>query len=204
MRLLFGGLFDFKFGRRLVHLAFKLITGLLEFSQTLTESAGELGKLFRAEKQNHNHENKDRFRPAGHTECDGKIHLKQATTDFPPCKEISKIYGAANRQEMQLHVRSRKSCDRIGVINLDHRECVVVNADDLFAFKETGSFRGILRPHREIVSDRQHGKTQFELFGYELHVPCQSGVSRIIERLVGALDDESAGIAPIAAVRKLA
>ena len=46
MRLFFGGLFDFKFGRGLVHLAFELITGLLEFSQTLTESAGELGKLF--------------------------------------------------------------------------------------------------------------------------------------------------------------
>jgi hypothetical protein len=37
MRLFFGGLFDFKFGRGLVHLAFELITGLLEFSQTLTE-----------------------------------------------------------------------------------------------------------------------------------------------------------------------
>ena len=82
MRLFFGGLFDFKFGRGLVHLAFELITGLLEFSQTLTESAGELGKLFRAEEQNHNHENKDGFRPTGHTEGDWKIHVEQTTTDF--------------------------------------------------------------------------------------------------------------------------
>ena len=102
MRLFFGGLFDFKFGRGLVHLAFELITGLLEFSQTLTESAGELGKLFRAEEQNHNHENKDGFRPTGHTEGDWKIHLEQTTTDFWPCKEISQIYRAANRQEVQL------------------------------------------------------------------------------------------------------
>ena len=90
------------------------------------------------------------------------------------------------------------------MINLDHRERVVVDANDLLAFKETGSFCSILRPHCEIVSDRQHGETQFELFGNELHVACQSGVSRIIEGLLLVPDDEPAGIAPIAAVGKLA
>ena len=82
MRLLFGGLFDFKFGRGLAHLAFELVTSLLELSQALTDSASELGKLFRAEEQHHNHKNKDDFRPSGHTEGDWKVHLEQATTDF--------------------------------------------------------------------------------------------------------------------------
>lgn len=117
MRLFFGGLFDFKFGRGLVHLAFELITGLLEFSQTLTESAGELGKLFRAEEQNHNHENKDGFRPTGHTKGDWKIHFKTSYNGFPGLQRNLKNLqsrqwagGATSRplaQKSRLHRRDQ-------------------------------------------------------------------------------------------------
>lgn len=75
MRLFLGGFLDFKLGRGLAHLAIELITGLLEFSQALTEATSKFGKLFCAEKQNHNHEDKDGFRPSGHTEGNWKIHV---------------------------------------------------------------------------------------------------------------------------------
>jgi hypothetical protein len=70
MRLLLGGLFDFKIGCALVHFAFELIACLLEFSQALANPARELREFFRPEKQDYDHKDEEGLGPTGHTESD--------------------------------------------------------------------------------------------------------------------------------------
>jgi hypothetical protein len=70
MRLLLGGLFNFKVGRALVHFALKLVASLLEFSQALANPAGEFGEFFRPEKQDYDYKNEEGLGPTGHTESD--------------------------------------------------------------------------------------------------------------------------------------
>jgi hypothetical protein len=70
MRLLLGGLFDFKVGCALAHFVLELIAGLPKFSQALANPAGELGEFLRPEKQDYDHKNEEGLGPTGHTECD--------------------------------------------------------------------------------------------------------------------------------------
>ena len=70
MRLFLSRLFYFQVGRALAHFALKFITGLLEFSQTLSNSSGELRQLLRSKKQNEDDENEHSFWPTGHTKGD--------------------------------------------------------------------------------------------------------------------------------------
>ena len=84
---------------------------------------------------------------------------------------------------MQLHARFGE--DRgLRVINLDRRKRVVVDADDLLAFKDAGGSGGILAPIVKLSPMRQHGETQLELCGDELHVVGQRGVARIVKGLI--------------------
>jgi hypothetical protein len=133
VRFLLRRLFDFKIGRRLVHLAFEVIACLLEFSQALTESSGEFGKLLRAKEQHHDHKNKDDLRPSWHTEGDWKVHLEEGTTVLRPCKGISQIDRVPNRQKVQFHARPRESRVGFSVINLDRRKGVIMDPDYLLA-----------------------------------------------------------------------
>ena len=64
--LLLCRLFDLEFGSGFVNFTLKLITSPLELTQTLTNPAGQLRKLFSPEKQQHNDENKNNFRPTRH------------------------------------------------------------------------------------------------------------------------------------------
>lgn len=67
MRLLLGGLFDFKIGRALAHFALEFIAGLLEFSQALANPAREFREFLRPEEQDYDNKNEKSFGPTGHT-----------------------------------------------------------------------------------------------------------------------------------------
>jgi hypothetical protein len=72
--LLFGRRLKFDFGGGAVKLALELISGFLEFPQTLANTSCELGKFFCTEEQHHYHKNEDSFGPAGHADSDWKTH----------------------------------------------------------------------------------------------------------------------------------
>jgi hypothetical protein len=72
--LLFGRRLKFDFGGGAVKLALELISGFLEFPQTLAKTSCELGKFFCTEEQHHYHKNEDSFGPAGHADSDWKTH----------------------------------------------------------------------------------------------------------------------------------
>ena len=66
VRLLLRRFLDLEFGGGFMNLALKIITSPLELTQTLTNSPGQLRKFFRPEKQEHDDENKNYFRPTRH------------------------------------------------------------------------------------------------------------------------------------------
>jgi hypothetical protein len=47
--------------------AFEFVAGLLEFSQTLTNPAGELREFLRPKKEDDDNKNEQSFGPTGHT-----------------------------------------------------------------------------------------------------------------------------------------
>lgn len=74
MRLFVGRFLDLNVGGGLVDLPLKLVTSLLEFSEALAKPTGELGELLGAEKENHDENDKNRFRPAGHAKGNRECH----------------------------------------------------------------------------------------------------------------------------------
>lgn len=74
MRLGVSGRLDFDFGRRFAQLVLEFIACLLEFPEALCKAAGELGKLLGAEEQQYDDKNENSLWPAGHAECEKKIH----------------------------------------------------------------------------------------------------------------------------------
>ena len=70
MRLFLRWLFNFQVGRALAHFALKFITGLLELSQTLSNTSRKLRQLLRSEQQDEDNENEEGFWPTGHTKGD--------------------------------------------------------------------------------------------------------------------------------------
>lgn len=79
MRLLVGRFLDFDFGGGLADFPLEFLTGLLEFSQTLTETARQFGEFFRSEEQNKNQGDENRFRPAGHAKSNRESHSDETT-----------------------------------------------------------------------------------------------------------------------------
>lgn len=67
MRLLLGGLLDFNVGRALTDFVLEFVAGLLEFSQALTNPAGELREFLRPKKEDDDNKNEQSFGPTGHT-----------------------------------------------------------------------------------------------------------------------------------------
>jgi hypothetical protein len=49
-----------------VNFTLEFVAGFLEFPKALADAAGEFGKFFGPEKQQHNHEDENNFGPAGH------------------------------------------------------------------------------------------------------------------------------------------
>ena len=66
VRLLFRWLLDLKFGGGFMNFTLKVVTSALELTQALTNSPGQLRKFFGPEKQQHDDENKNNFRPTRH------------------------------------------------------------------------------------------------------------------------------------------
>ena len=66
VRLLLGRFLDLQFGGGFVNFALELISGTLELTEALAYSASEFRKLLGPEKQEHDDENKNYFRPTWH------------------------------------------------------------------------------------------------------------------------------------------
>ncbi len=76
VRLLLRRLLDLEFGGGFVNLALELITGSLELSKALANSASEFRKLLGTEKQEHDDENKNYFRPTRHGQGEEwRVHM---------------------------------------------------------------------------------------------------------------------------------
>lgn len=101
MRLLFCRLLHLKLGSGFVHLALEFIARFLEFSQALAKSAGEFGQLFGTKKKNHDQNDKDRFRPAGHTKGERETHMDKTTLNQISCKGNSQFHRFSNRHQMK-------------------------------------------------------------------------------------------------------
>jgi hypothetical protein len=74
MRLLVGRFLDFEIGGGFIELPVKLVFGFAEFIEGLPHSTGQLGKLFRAEEQNHDQKNDKYLGPARHAESKECVH----------------------------------------------------------------------------------------------------------------------------------
>ena len=66
VRLLLSRFLDLELGGGFVNLALEIITSSLELTEALAYSAGEFRKLLGPEKQEHDDENKNYFRPTRH------------------------------------------------------------------------------------------------------------------------------------------
>ena len=66
VRLLLRWLFDLQFGSGFMNFTLKVVTSALELTQALTNSPSQLRKFFSPEKQQHDDENKNNFRPTRH------------------------------------------------------------------------------------------------------------------------------------------
>ena len=83
MRLLLRRLLDLEFGGGFVNLALELIASSLKLSKALTNSASEFRKLLGTEKQEHDDENKNYFRPTRHGQGkEWRVHIPSAYAGY--------------------------------------------------------------------------------------------------------------------------
>ena len=97
-----------------------------------------------------------------------------------------------------------ESLDRRGWVNLNRRESVVMQAQDLAAAHKLRGLDGILNAHSEVVSDGQRREIQRRGFTDQLHVRRQRRIARVIEIPLSGFDDEPAGVPAIRPVRQAA
>jgi hypothetical protein len=84
VRLLLRRFLDLDFGGGLVNLALELITGSLELTEALADSASEFRKLLSPEKQEHDDKNKNYFRPTRHGQGkEWRVHLTSPYDGYP-------------------------------------------------------------------------------------------------------------------------
>jgi len=84
VRLLFRRFFDLEFGGGLMNLALEIITSSLELTKALAYSASEFRKLLGPEKQEHDDENKNYFRPTRHGQGkEWRVHTPSAYAGYP-------------------------------------------------------------------------------------------------------------------------
>jgi hypothetical protein len=84
VRLLLRRFFDLEFSGGLMNLALELITGSLELTEALAYSASEFRKLLGPEKQEHDDENKNYFRPTRHGQGkEWSDHLRLEYDGYP-------------------------------------------------------------------------------------------------------------------------
>ncbi len=102
MRLLVSRFLHLKLGCGLVHLALEFIACLLELSQALTKAASEFGQFFGPEKENHDQNDEDRFRPAGHTKGERETHMDKTTLNQISCKGNSQFDRFSDWHQMQV------------------------------------------------------------------------------------------------------
>ena len=196
MRLLVGGFLDFEFGRGLAHLALEFVAGLLELTQALSDAAREFRKLLRAEKQNENQGDENRFRPARHAKSNRESHNEETTRDKPSCKEKSQIKRTSDGGEEQLELCGLEGFDRGGVVDFDQRERVVVEPDHLAALDKIGGQGGIFCSHGKVVVDGQDGKAQVEFAADQFQVEREGRVTGEVKRALGVFHDEAPGFPP--------
>jgi hypothetical protein len=84
VRLLLCRFLDLQFGSGFVNLTLELISGALELTETLPYSASEFWKLLGPEKQEHDDENKNYFRPTWHRQGkEWRVHTPSAYAGYP-------------------------------------------------------------------------------------------------------------------------
>jgi hypothetical protein len=84
VRLLLRRFFDLEFGGGLMNLALEIITSSLELTEAQAYSAGEFRKLLGPEKQEHDDENKNYFRPTRHGQGkEWSVHLPPPYDGYP-------------------------------------------------------------------------------------------------------------------------
>ena len=84
VRLLLRRFLDFEFGGGFMNLALKLISGTLELTEALPYSASEFRKFLGPEKQEHDDENKNYFRPTRHGQGkEWRVHTPSAYAGYP-------------------------------------------------------------------------------------------------------------------------
>lgn len=90
------------------------------------------------------------------------------------------------------------------MVDDDEPKGIVVDAHDFVAFEPLGSTEGVVDAHGEVVANGEYNEVQFVLFAKDLHVAEEGGVASVIEGALDGLDDKSAGVAAIGAVREAA
>ena len=84
VRLLLRWLFDLQFGSGFMNFTLKVITSALELTEALANSTREFRKLLGPEKQEHDDENKNYFRPTRHGQGkEWRVHTPFAYAGYP-------------------------------------------------------------------------------------------------------------------------
>ena len=84
VRLLLRRFLDLEFGGGFMNLALKIITSAFELTEALPYSAGEFWKFLGPEKQEHDDENKNYFRPTRHGQGkEWRVHTPSAYAGYP-------------------------------------------------------------------------------------------------------------------------
>jgi hypothetical protein len=89
---------------------------------------------------------------------------------------------------------------RLGMVDFDDWEGVKMHADHLVAAQHLGCMHSIIDAHGIVVADWQHDKIKLIVPAKELHIAHEGGVACKIECALDSIDDESAGVASIAAI----